>query len=63
MLSRFGLAGQNNPTLSLLQMLKSSMQKEPKIIAEKFHSIFTTRVQLSIIGGLLGIIAMRMMGL
>jgi hypothetical protein len=39
------------------------MQKEPKIIAAKFHSIFTTQVQLAIIGGLLGMIAMKLMGL
>ena len=44
-------------------MLKSTVQKQPKIIAAKFHSVFTTQVQLAIIGGLLGIITMRLMGM
>ena len=38
------------------------MKKEPKIIAAKSHSVFTTQVQLAIIGGLLGMIAMKPMG-
>jgi len=38
------------------------MQKPPKIIAEKFHSIFNTQFQLAIIGGLLGLIAMKLVG-
>jgi len=39
------------------------MQKELKIIAAKFHSVFTTQVQLAIIGGLFGMIAMKLMGI
>jgi hypothetical protein len=39
------------------------MQKEPKIIAAKFHSIFTTQVQLAIIGALLGVITIKLMGM
>jgi hypothetical protein len=38
------------------------MQKEPKIIAAKFHAVFTTQVQLVIIGCLLGLITMRLVG-
>jgi predicted PurR-regulated permease PerM len=44
-------------------MLKSIMQKNPETIVAKFHSIFTTQVLLAIIGGLIGIIAMRLMGI
>jgi hypothetical protein len=38
------------------------MQKKPQTLAEQFNSIFTTQVLMAIIGGLLGIIAMRFMG-
>ena len=44
-------------------MLKRAMQKKPQTFAEQFHGIFTTQVQLAIIGGLLGVIAMKLMGL
>jgi hypothetical protein len=43
-------------------MLKSTMQKEPKIVAAKFHAIFNTRFQLALIGALLGMIAVKLMG-
>jgi hypothetical protein len=43
-------------------MLKSAMQKKPQTVAAKFHSVFTTQVLLGIIGGLLGMIALRLMG-
>jgi hypothetical protein len=37
------------------------MQKKPRTLAAQFNSIFTTQVLMAIIGGLLGIIAMRFM--
>jgi hypothetical protein len=43
-------------------MLKSAMQKQPKIIAAKFHAIFNTQFQVATIGGLLGLIVMKLMG-
>ena len=39
------------------------MQKEPQTIAAKFNSIFTTKVLVAIIGGLLGLVTMRLMGI
>jgi len=39
------------------------MQKEPQTIAAKFNSILTTKVLVAIIGGLLGLVTMRLMGL
>jgi hypothetical protein len=38
------------------------MQKQPKIIAAKFHAIFTTQVQMAVIGCLLGLILTKWMG-
>jgi hypothetical protein len=38
------------------------MQKKPDSFAAKFHEFFTTRLLLGIIGGLLGMIAMRLVG-
>ena len=39
------------------------MQKKPDGFAEKFHSIFTIQVQLAMIGGLVGVITMKLLGL
>jgi hypothetical protein len=44
-------------------MVQRAMQKEPQTIAAKFNSIFTTKVLVAIIGGLLGLVTMRLMGL
>jgi hypothetical protein len=41
---------------------KRSMQKKPETIAAKFNSIFTTRMLITLIGALLGVIAARMLG-
>jgi hypothetical protein len=38
------------------------MHKKPETIAAKFNSIFTTQTLVMIIGGLLGVIATRMLG-
>jgi hypothetical protein len=44
-------------------MLKNIMQKKPKIIAEKFHEFFNKQFQLGVIGALLGLIAVRFVGM
>ena len=41
---------------------KRTMQKKPETIAAKFNSVFTTRMLITIIGALLGVIAARMLG-
>jgi len=38
------------------------MQKKARTIAEQINSIFTTQVLVSIVGCLLGILAMRLLG-
>jgi len=42
--------------------VESTMQKKPPTFAETFHNIFNTHVLLGIICGLLGVIAVRLMG-
>jgi len=54
--------GQNDTTLDLVHMLKLGMQKKPATALDYFNSIFTTQVLISIIGCLLGIVAMRLLG-
>jgi hypothetical protein len=43
-------------------MLTRIMQKKAQTIAEQINSIFTTQVLVSIIGCLLGILAIRLVG-
>jgi hypothetical protein len=44
-------------------VLWGAMKKKPETALEQFNSFFTTQVLMGIIGGLLGIIAMRLMSL
>jgi hypothetical protein len=58
----FGFAGQNNPTLGLLPMLQSAMQKQPETFTRKFNAVFTTPRLIMIVGLLTGILFARMLG-
>ena len=58
-----GHASRNNLTLNLVRMLKRTMQKKPQTFTEQFNSFFTSQMLLAIIGTLLGIIAVRLLGL
>jgi flagellar motor component MotA len=48
--------------MNAVMMLRSAMKKKPETALEQFNSFFPARVLMGIIGGLLGVIAMRLMG-